>query len=455
MKKQLFIRKKRQFKTLLKQIEKAKQNGTWNDLTSKTQAYLLHKLNRLYKVLKSHFTFAEWRKWVYPSFAVLGFLTMSNELSGQTLNTFEAGVALNSNGSAISAGASNPTFADLDNDTDYELYLGQFGSGSIIVENFGEFNINTMQFDASTNLIDVASTSYFDYSSPAFVDFDADGDLDLLVGIAGGGIELFLNDGSNAFALDSSVLANGTTISAGNEAKPTFVDFDGDGDLDLIVGIHDGSISLFDNTAGVGNSMVFASGTTVQANGVDIEVGTSAGTNAYASPVFGDLDEDGDLDLVIGENPGFVNFYENTAGIGNSMTFNTGVRLQAAGVEINAGLATVAIVDLDQDGVDDLIVGEATGALTFFKGTSSNLAVSEFDNQNHISLHPNPAELTVTIDTNIDINSVELFDLSGKQIEMQLVNTNQIDISNLSSGFYLIKIYDMNGRITTKQIVKK
>jgi len=314
MKKPLFIRKKRQFRSLLKQIESFKQEGTWDDLASKIQTNLLHKLNRLYKILKSHLTFSEWRRWVYPSFAMLGFLSMSNSLSAQTLNTFEAGVVLQSNGSDIYAGAANPTFADLDGDTDYELYLGQFGYGSLIVENFGEFNTNTMEFGASTSLIDVPSSGFFEYSSPVFADFDNDGDLDLLVGISGGGIELFLNDGNNAFTFDSSVLADGTAISAGNEAKPALADFDGDGDLDLIIGVHTGTISFFENTAGAGNPMVFAAGVNVQAGGADINFPPNPPTQAYPSPEFGDLDEDGDLDLIVGENAGFVTFFENTAG---------------------------------------------------------------------------------------------------------------------------------------------
>ena len=450
MKKQLFIRKKRQFRTLLKQIETFKEEGTWDDLASKTKTNLLHKLNRFYKVLKSHLTFSEWRRWVYPSFALLGFLSMSNEMSGQTLNTFEAGVALESNGSAISAGAANPIFADLDNDTDFELYLGQFGYGSIIVENFGEFDTNTMEFGASTNLIDQVSSAFFDYSSPAFADFDADGDLDLLVGVYGGGIEVFLNDGNNDFALDSSLLANGTAISAGNEAKPDFVDFDGDGDLDLIVGTHDGSILYFENTAGVGNSMVFASSTNVQAGGVDI----NGASNGYFSPTFGDLDEDGDLDLIVGENAGYVSFYENTAGAGNSMVFNSGVHLEAAGSEIVAGLATVAVVDLDKDGVDDLIVGEGTGTVTFFKGVSSNLSISEFDSQELLHVFPNPVKDVFTIETSIEISKVALFDISGKQIDIQLANTNEVNISSLASGIYHIKIYDNNNRTTTRKIIK-
>ncbi|WP_418636247.1 T9SS type A sorting domain-containing protein [Winogradskyella sp.] len=454
MKKQLFIRKKRQFRALLKQIETLKQEGSWGDLASKTQTNLLHKLNRLYKVLKSHFTFSEWRRWVYPSFAMLGFLSMSNSLSAQTLNTFEAGVVLQSNGSDIYAGAANPTFADLDGDTDYELYLGQFGDAAIVVENYGEFDVNTMEFGAPTDLINATSSGWYDYSSPVFADFDADGDLDLLVGVYGGGIDVFLNDGNNAFTFDSAVSADGSAISVGNEAKPAIADFDGDGDLDLIVGVHTGTLSFFENTAGAGNAMVFAAGVNVQANGVDIAFEPSGPVQAYPSPEFGDLDEDGDLDLIVGENAGFVTFFENTAGAGNAMVFNSGVKLQAAGADIVAGLATVAVVDLDKDGVDDLIVGQGTGAVTFYKGVSSNLSVSDFDSQALLHVFPNPVKDVFAIETSLEISSVELFDIAGKQIDIQLANTNEVDISNLASGIYHVKIYDNNNRTTTRKIIK-
>ena len=451
MNKQLFIRKKRQFRTLLKQIETFKEEGTWDDLTSKTKTNLLHKIKRLYKVLKSHLTFSEWRRWVYPSFAMLGFLSISNSLSAQTLNTFDTGVVLNADGAEISVmGQAYPTFADLDGDTDFELYLGQLGD-PLLVQNFGAFNQSTMEFGAPTDLVTAPATGYFyDYSAPTFADFDGDGDLDLLVGIYTGEVQLFLNDGNDAFTLDSTVLANGTTLSVGGEDKPTVVDFDADGDLDLVIGVNDGSIMFFENTAGAGNAMVFNSGVAIQANGVDIS------TNTYASPVFGDLDEDGDLDLIVGSQPGLIEFFENTAGAGNSMVFNASTNLQVDGADLDVGLlSTIAVVDLDKDGVEDLVVGNAEGKLTFFKGNSSNLSVSDFDSQELLHVFPNPVKDVFTIETNIEISKIALFDIAGKQIDIKLANANEVDISNLASGIYHIKIYDNYSRTTTRKIIKK
>ncbi|WP_179349963.1 T9SS type A sorting domain-containing protein [Winogradskyella pacifica] len=451
MKKQLFIRKKRQFRTLLKQIENFKEEGTWDDLASKTKTNLLNKLNRFYKVLKSHLTFSEWRRWVYPSFAMLGFLSMSNSLSAQTMNTFDTGVVLNADGAEISVMAqAYPTFADLDGDTDFELYLGQLGD-PLLVQNFGAFNQSTMEFGAPTDLVTAPISGFvFEYSAPTFADFDADGDLDLLVGIYTGEVQLFLNDGSDAFTIDSTVLANGTSLSVTGEARPTVVDFDADGDLDLVIGFNAGGLMFFENTAGAGNAMVFNSGVAVQANSANISTGT------FTSPVFGDLDEDGDLDLIVGSQPGLIEFFENTAGAGSPMIFNASTNIQVDGADLDIGiLSTIAVVDLDKDGTEDLVVGNAAGKLTFFKGNSSNLSVSDFDSQELLQVFPNPVKDVFTIETSIEISRVALFDISGKQIDIQIANTNEVDISSLASGIYHIKIYDNNNRTTTRKIIKK
>ena len=86
-------------------------------------------------------------------------------------------------------------------------------------------------------------------ASPTFVDIDGDGDLDALVGDASGDIFLFENTGSAispAFANTS--IANPFGLSnVGMNACAVFADIDGDGDLDAFVGTADGNISFFRN----------------------------------------------------------------------------------------------------------------------------------------------------------------------------------------------------------------
>ena len=85
-------------------------------------------------------------------------------------------------------------------------------------------------------------------------DWDGDGDLDLIVGDIGGNLYLIPNEGtaqSYAFGKEKKLLAGGQPARVESRAGPCVADWDGDGDLDLLVGSEDGSVSLFRNTGSV------------------------------------------------------------------------------------------------------------------------------------------------------------------------------------------------------------
>src|SRR5262245_25363124 len=87
------------------------------------------------------------------------------------------------------------------------------------------------------------------------VDWDGDGDLDLLVGDIGGNVYLILNDGtaqSYSFGTEQQLQAGGKPLRVNGDAGPFVADWDGDGKLDLIVGAGDGSVSFFRNIGSAG-----------------------------------------------------------------------------------------------------------------------------------------------------------------------------------------------------------
>lgn len=86
------------------------------------------------------------------------------------------------------------------------------------------------------------------------------------------------------------------------------------------------------------------------------------------------------------------------------------------------------------------------------------LSTDKFEAGKSISLYPNPAESTfkVTALNNIEIKNVVVYNILGKKVQNVIkVNSNEFDVSNLSSGLYVVKITDSNGGTASKKLFKK
>jgi hypothetical protein len=139
-------------------------------------------------------------------------------------------------------------------------------------------------------------------------------------------------------------------IDVGGDA-PALGDLDGDGDLDLVMGADDGSLTYIENI-GTPTAPAFVQRIGSANPFDDIDVGS------YSAPSLGDLDGDGDLDLVVGESAGVLNYIENT-GTPTAPAFvqRTGSANPFDGIDVG-GDSAPALGDLDGDGDLDLVLGE-------------------------------------------------------------------------------------------------
>ena len=144
-----------------------------------------------------------------------------------------------------------PSFVDLDGDGDLDLVVGltgEFGEsrGDMLLafanygaDGFGELVGRQRPF----------LSNWFDYhSAPSFLDHDGDGDFDMVVGGEFGPLRYFRNDGSRSTPSFIERFGGNNPFAlknAGYYSTPSFGDIDGDGGLDLVVGQYDGTLLLF------------------------------------------------------------------------------------------------------------------------------------------------------------------------------------------------------------------
>ncbi len=287
---------------------------------------------------------------------------------GSTAFALQGGAANPWDG-ATTTGRSAPAFGDLDGDGDKDLLVGQSDGALLYFENTG--SASSPVFVARTGSNNpLNGVDVGDSAMPVFGDMDGDGDLDLVVGRMDGTVAYFRNTGTAAAASFVEQTDAGNPWSAldvGRDSSPALGDIDGDGDLDLISGNEFGTLGFFRNTG----SVLVPSFTQITGAANPVE-GVAAGFwgQDWSTPAFIDLDRDGDLDLIVGGTLGAFRYFDNT-GTAATPTYveRTGSANPLDGKTVNFG-SNPALFDIDADGDPDLVSGDAnSGVLTYYQNT--------------------------------------------------------------------------------------
>jgi len=217
-----------------------------------------------------------------------------------------------------------------------------------------------------------------------YVDYEGDGDLDLIAGIDDwadygwdnafneqgewtngdlhGYLYLVLNE-QGTFVNKGRLRANGEDIDVYGNPTPNMVDFDDDGDLDIICGEFVDRFSWFENI-GTRQAPQYAEGRFLENDQglikMDLEM---------MKPVAVDWNGDRHTDLIVGDEDGRVAYIENTGQVKDQMPqFKSPFYFKQQMGDINfGGLVTPFSVDWDDDGDEDLISGNTAGYIGFIE----------------------------------------------------------------------------------------
>ncbi len=354
----------------------------------------------------------------------------------------------NGNGTFTDAGAGLP-----------DIYIGYLDLGD--VNGDGLLDIALTGFD-DTNNVDLAkiyinngnnnfteltsaSLPPVNYGKIKFVDYDADGDLDItLAGFSDltyvAYTKVWENDGSQNFTEKSLGLPQ---LWLGDFE---WGDVDGDGDLDFVI---IGTASS-DSEA---HLMINDNNTFTD----DPHFANITGAHRVSSLEMADYNNDGSLDIFLtgmnvagGAENIVANLYENNgSGI---FTENTNVTFTG----VNYSDADAA--DYDNDGKVDIFVtgadannfGVAKLYHNEYPDAVSEVLATRFD------IYPNPAHNVVNIENHDNFNyMIGITDLTGKIVLNKSASGSvHIDVSNLPTGMYLIKISDQQNSFVKKIVIK-
>ncbi len=262
---------------------------------------------------------------------------------------------------------------DNDGDGDLDLLLTD--------QNYGRSNLLINGGDAELAQM-ISQDSYFpSYNISANVpffpanfhlDIDGDGNRDLLSAVNGRSYSsesyncawYYRNAGTDQapifeFVQDDFLVSD--MVDVGTKARPVFYDYNQDGLMDLVIGNQRynnySSLSIYSQLAIYENT---GSADTPEFTLLDRDwQGLSELHLEDMQPAFGDLDLDGDADMLIGDSNGKILFFANDAG-------NYNLDVTALSISVSS-FAAPQLFDLDEDGFLDLLIGDRDGRISYYR----------------------------------------------------------------------------------------
>jgi gliding motility-associated-like protein len=401
----LYISASGKYLKLKNRLEKARQSGRFYTLSKRKQHSLIQRLKRLYERLKSLQTQIRLSG---IGAAISLALGATNADAQSSLGPFVREDSKNPLPPPVQIALPKPASVDIDNDGDLDVFVGdKYGKIHFFRNEGGKDVVRRLRYDQENNPLEFVDV--LGLAAPAFLDVDGDGDFDLLVGNSDGYTYFFRNTGtvsapqfegqtgsSNPF---DGITGSITKYGSRGPALPTFADFDNDSDLDLIIG----SNYIYDSKYSIAPATQIYRNTGGSFEQISNSIFSDLNYSTRLSLTFVDLDGDNDLDLFSGGQNGSIRAFLNQSGsfVEQYGTWNpttrTGNPMHGSYV---SGNIWMNLADMDDDGDLDLFVG-----------TGNNFSTA--DNSDPISFFENTGNFVFERRTGLNISPFEGVDVTS------------------------------------------
>jgi hypothetical protein len=380
-----------------------------------------------------------------------GFMCHDTQANCYFISDGNGGLEFHQGGLGETCGNYGAVWIDYDGDHDIDMFVAKCGCDpvDILYRNNGDGTFTNVAPSFGMN------DTHSSWSS-AWADYDNDGDMDVLIGSSGSPMSKLLRNDGGAFT--NVTIGSGFDTYSGTSIEWTCHDFNNDGYVDVL-----GAGALHMNNG----DMTFTPNTSAPANG----------------PV-GDMNNDGFLDIVGGStifmNSGNTNKYltvnlvgtvSNLGGVGARIEVASPSFTQIRDIKSGDGFRYMSSLNghfgLGTDsqinqvtvywpsGIVDVIENVTVNStLLVTEGSFSTGVVSNAKGE--FTVYPNPAQdlLYVRSESNVANQPVNVFDIAGQRVLTGTLRNDQLDITSLKSGVYMLRM-QVGGRQLQQKFVKR